>query len=307
VPLTDIFTTMQATFGAFYVNDFTLLGRNFRVNLQSEAEFRAGPEGLAKVYVRATNGALVPLSSLVHVQRIVGPDLMQRFNGFPAANIIAEPAPGFSSGQVLAALQDTANTVLGAGYALAWVGSAYQELSVANAGAQPFIFGVVMIFLILAALYERWSIPLAVITAVPFAVFGALLFTWLRGLDNDIYFQIGLVTLIGLSAKNAILIVEFAMIRLREGKPLLQAAGEAASLRFRPIVMTSLSFTMGSLPLAFSSGAGSASRIALSTGVIGGMAAATFIATFFIPLFFVLIARISEKNPKRAAIADSPD
>jgi multidrug efflux pump len=296
VPLTDIFTTMQATFGSFYVNDFTLLGRNFRVNLQSEAAYRAGPEGLSKVYVRAVGGELVPLSSLVRVQRIVGPDLMQRFNGFPAANIIAEPAPGFSSGQVLAALQETANQVLGTGYSLSWVGSAYQEVSVASAGAQPFIFGFVMIFLILAAQYERWSIPLAVITAVPFAVFGALAFTWLRGLHNDIYFQIGLVTLIGLSAKNAILIVEFAMIRMREGMPLRQAASEAASLRFRPIVMTSLAFTMGCIPLAFSSGAGSASRIALGTGVIGGMAAATFIATFFIPLFFVLIAGIGERK-----------
>ena len=296
VPLTDIFTTMQATFGSFYVNDFTLLGRNFRVNLQSEAEFRSGPEDLGKVYVRSTNGSLVPLSSLVRVQRVIGPDLVQRFNGFPAANIIAEPAPGYSSGQVLAALQETADQVLGTAYTLSWVGSAYQEVSVADTGAQPFIFGFVMIFLILAAQYERWSIPLAVITAVPFAVFGAILATWLRGLNNDIYFQIGLVTLIGLSAKNAILIVEFAMIRLREGKPLLQAASEAAALRFRPIVMTSLAFTMGCIPLAISSGAGSGSRIALGTGVIGGMAAATFIATFFIPLFFVLIASLTEKR-----------
>jgi multidrug efflux pump len=184
--------------------------------------------------------------------------------------------------------------LFGAEYALGWIGSAYQEVSVADSGAQPFIFGFVMIFLILAAQYERWSIPLAVITAVPFAVFGALLATWARGLNNDIYFQIGLVTLIGLSAKNAILIVEFAMIRVREGKPLIEAAQEAARLRFRPIVMTSLAFTMGCIPLAISSGAGSASRIALGTGVIGGMMAATFIATFFIPLFFKLIAGITE-------------
>ena len=302
VPLTDIFTTMQATFGSFYVNDFTLLGRNFRVNLQSEAEFRAGPEDLGKVYVRAANGSLIPLNSLVKVERIIGPDLVQRFNGFPASNIIAEPAPGYSSGQVLAALQESADQVLGAGYSLSWIGSAYQEVSVADAGSQPFIFGFVMIFLILAAQYERWSIPLAVITAVPFAVFGALLATWLRGLSNDIYFQIGLVTLIGLSAKNAILIVEFAMIRLREGKTLIEAASEAAALRFRPIVMTSLAFTMGCIPLAISSGAGSASRIALGTGVIGGMAAATFIATFFIPLFFILIAGITEKRRKANAV-----
>ncbi|HWK54282.1 MAG TPA: multidrug efflux RND transporter permease subunit [Hyphomicrobiales bacterium] len=300
VPLGDIFATMQSTFGSLYVNDFTLLGRNFRVNLQAEAEFRSGPEDLGKVYVRARSGALVPLNSLVKVERIVGPDLVQRFNGFPAANIIAEPAPGYSSGQVLAALQQTADDLFDSGYSLGWVGSAYQEVSVADAGAQPFLFGFVMIFLILAAQYERWSIPLAVITAVPFAVFGALLATWLRGLSNDIYFQIGLVTLIGLSAKNAILIVEFAMIRLREGKSLQEAASEAAALRFRPIVMTSLAFTMGCIPLAFSSGAGSASRIALGTGVIGGMAAATFIATFFIPLFFKLIAGLTEGRRKPA-------
>ncbi|MEY4641812.1 MAG: hypothetical protein RLZZ227_1806 [Pseudomonadota bacterium] len=296
IPLADIFTTMQSTFGSFYVNDFTLLGRNFRVNLQSEAEFRSGPEDLGKVYVRARSGALVPLNSLVSVERIIGPDNVQRFNGFPAANIIAEPAPGFSSGQVIAAMEQMSDEVLGAEYALGWIGSAYQEVSVADSGAQPFIFGFVMIFLILAAQYERWSIPLAVITAVPFAVFGALLATWMRGLNNDIYFQIGLVTLIGLSAKNAILIVEFAMIRVREGMPLIDAAQEAARLRFRPIVMTSLAFTMGCIPLAISSGAGSASRIALGTGVIGGMIAATFIATFFIPLFFTLIAGITERK-----------
>jgi multidrug efflux pump len=298
IPLTDIFTTMQSTFGSFYVNDFTLLGRNFRVNLQSEAEFRSGPEDLGKVFVRARNGALIPLNSLVTVERIIGPDNVQRFNGFPAANILADPAPGYSSGQVIAALEETADQLLGAEYSLGWIGSAYQEVSVADSGAQPFIFGFIMIFLILAAQYERWSIPLAVITAVPFAVFGALLATWARGLNNDIYFQIGLVTLIGLSAKNAILIVEFAMIRVREGMPLVEAAQEAARLRFRPIVMTSLAFTMGCIPLAVSSGAGSASRIALGTGVIGGMMAATFIATFFIPLFFKLIAGITERNSR---------
>jgi multidrug efflux pump len=296
IPLTDIFTTMQATFGSFYVNDFTLLGRNFRVNLQAEAEFRSGPEDLGKVFVRARNGALIPLNSLVKVERTIGPDNVQRFNGFPAANILADPAPGYSSGQVIAALEEIANEMFAADYALGWIGSAYQEVSVADTGAQPFIFGFIMIFLILAAQYERWSIPLAVITAVPFAVFGALLATWARGLNNDIYFQIGLVTLIGLSAKNAILIVEFAMIRVREGMDLIPAAMEAARLRFRPIVMTSLAFTMGCIPLAISSGAGSASRIALGTGVIGGMMAATFIATFFVPLFFKLIAGITERK-----------
>jgi multidrug efflux pump len=184
IPLSDIFATMQSTFGSLYVNDFTLLGRNFRVNLQSEAEFRSGPEDLGKVFVRARNGALIPLSSLVKVERIIGPDIVQRFNGFPAANILAEPAPGSSSGQVIQALEEVAAATLGTGYSLSWIGSAYQEMSVADSGAQPFIFGFIMIFLILAAQYERWTIPLAVITAVPFAVFGALLATWLRGLNS---------------------------------------------------------------------------------------------------------------------------
>ncbi|MES2623677.1 MAG: multidrug efflux RND transporter permease subunit [Pseudomonadota bacterium] len=304
IPLNDVFSTMQSTFGSLYVNDFTLLGRNFRVNLQSEAEFRSGPEDLGKVFVRARNGSLIPLNSLVKVERIIGPDIVQRFNGFPAANILAEPAAGSSSGQVLAALEEVAAQTLGNGYSLSWIGSAYQEMSVADSGSQPFIFGFIMIFLILAAQYERWTIPLAVITAVPFAVFGALLATWMRGLSNDIYFQIGLVTLIGLSAKNAILIVEFAMIRMREGMPVMQAAKEAAQLRFRPIVMTSLAFTMGSIPLAISSGAGSASRHALGTGVIGGMLAATFVATFFIPLFFKLIAGNGNQKQNPEEVTD---
>src|SRR5690606_18228484 len=166
-------------------------------------------------------------------------DIMQRFNGFPAANVLGDPAPGYSSGQALAAFEAVASEVLGADYSLSWIGSAYQEQQVQGSGLQPFAFGLVMIFLILAALYERWTLPLAVITAVPFAVFGAIAATWLRGLENDLYFQIGLVTLIGLAAKNAILIVEFAMIRLREGMSRKEAAIAAARLRFRPIVMTS--------------------------------------------------------------------
>ncbi|MDT8399547.1 MAG: multidrug efflux RND transporter permease subunit [Pseudomonadales bacterium] len=301
IPIRDIFTTMQSTFGSLYVNDFALFGRNFRVNLQSEARFRSGPEDLSKVFVRSRAGALVPLDSLLRIERIIGPDIVQRFNVFPAANILAEPRPGYSSGQALQALEETAAGTLGENYSLSWIGSAYQEKTVASSGNQPFIFGLIMIFLILAAQYERWSIPLAVITAVPFAVFGAVLLTWMRGLDNDIYFQIGLVTLIGLSAKNAILIVEFAMIKVREGLPLMEAALTAAKQRFRPIVMTSLAFTMGSIPLAISSGAGSASRHAIGTGVIGGILAATFIATFFIPMFFSLIAGLSQRrNPASA-------
>jgi len=301
IPIDQVFATMQSTFGSLYVNDFTLFGRNYRVNLQSEATFRRSPDDLRHVFVRSKSGKLVPLDALVTVSRVIGPDIVERFNAFPAAKIMGEPASGYSSGQALAAIEAVAHEVLDANYSLGWIGSAYQEKAAAGTGSQAFLFGIIMIFLILAAQYERWSLPLAVITAVPFAVFGAILATWLRGLDNDLYFQIGLVTLIGLSAKNAILIVEFAMLHRRAGISIFEAAVEAARLRFRPIVMTSLAFTLGAVPLALSSGAGSASRHAIGTGVIGGMLAATFIATFFIPLFFRLIAQLAERGRKDQA------
>jgi multidrug efflux pump len=305
VPLTSIFSTMQSTFGSLYVNDFTLYGRNFQVKLQSEANFREKPEDLRQVFVRADGGSMIPLDALVTVERKIGPDLLERFNNFPAAKVMGNPAPGYSSGQALAAIREVAATALPANYTVAWTGSAYQEIATGGAGMQAIIFGIIMVFLILAAQYERWSLPIAVIMAVPFALFGALLAIWLRGLSNDVYFQIGLVTLIGLAAKNAILIVEFAVLKRQEGMSPFDAALEAARLRFRPIIMTSLAFILGVLPLAISTGAGSASRHSIGTGVIGGMLAATFIATFFIPLFFKLIGGREKTKPaaKPEAIA----
>jgi multidrug efflux pump len=301
VPINQVFTIMQSTFGSLYVNDFTLFGRSYRVNLQSEAEFRRSPEDLRHVFVRSNDGNLVPLDALLNVKRTIGPDLVERFNVFPAAKILGEPAPGYSSGQAIAAMQAVSQEVLDNNYSVGWVGSAYQELATAGTGTLAFVFGIVMVFLILAAQYERWSLPFAVVTAVPFAVFGAIAATWLRGLENDLYFQIGLLTLIGLSAKNAILIVEFAMLHRREGASIHDAALQGARLRFRPIVMTSLAFMLGVLPLAISSGAGSASRHAIGTGVIGGMIAATFLATIFVPMFFVLISRLTERTTPRSA------
>ena len=295
VPISSIFTTMQATFGTLYVNDFTLLGRNYRVTLQSEADFRKTPEDLRFVYVQSTNGSMIPLDTLLDVKRVVGPDLIERFNAFNAAKISGGPAPGYSSGQALAAMQEVAADNLPEGYAIAWTGSAYQEIQAGGTGAIAMGFGILMVFLILAAQYERWTLPIAVLLAVPFAVFGALLAIWLRGLDNDVYFQIGLVTLIGLAAKNAILIVEFAVLKREEGMSAFDAALEGAKLRFRPIVMTSLAFILGVVPLAISSGAGSASRHSIGTGVIGGMLAATFVAIFFIPLFYRLLSRDRKK------------
>ena len=294
VNVDDVFTTLQSTFGSYYVNDFNLYGRTFKVSMQSESEFRETPNDLRNVFVRSSNGDLIPISSLVTFERIIGPDILERFNLFPAAKLMGDAASGYSSGDALKAIEEVANQVLPDGYTVAFSGSSYQEKNAGGTGTIAFIFGLVFVFLILAAQYERWLMPLAVLTAVPFAVFGAILATWLRGLNNDIYFQIGLVMLIALAAKNAILIIEFAMeAREKQGKNIYDAAVEAARLRFRPIVMTSLAFTIGVLPLAISSGAGAASRHAIGTGVIGGMLAATFIATFFIPLFYTYFARLS--------------
>ncbi|MGY4533000.1 hydrophobe/amphiphile efflux-1 (HAE1) family protein [Pseudomonas sp. TE3786] len=309
VPINDVFTAMQTTFGSYYVNDFNLYGRTWQVSLQAEAEFRRKPEDLSQVYVRSTvTSELIPLSSLVSVRRILGPDSYARFNVYPAAKVLGGPAPGYSSGQALQAMQEVADETLGADYTLGWIGQAYQELASQGSGSMAFVFGLVMVFLILAAQYERWTLPVAVVTAVPFAVFGAILAVWLRGIQNDVYFQVGLVTLIGLAAKNAILIVEFAVLCRSEGMSIYDSALEAAKLRFRPIVMTSLAFILGCVPLAISTGAGSASRHSIGTGVIGGMLAATLLATFVIPMFYLLVetasAKLSKEKPKPA---DNPD
>ncbi len=287
VSMNDVNTTLQSTFGAFYVNDFNRDGRVYRVQLQSEEKFRAHPEDLRDVYVRSSNGTMVPLTAVARVVETTGPDVVERFDLFPAARLFGGPAPGYSSGQALAAMEQVAAESLPEGYELAWSGESFQEKTSGQNTAAIFALAVLMVFLILAAQYERLTLPLAVILAVPFAVFGAFLAVWLRGIYSDLYLQIGLVTLVGLAAKNAILIVEFASHMHREGKSLGEAAIEAARLRFRPIVMTSLAFVLGVLPLAVSTGAGAASRHSIGTGVIGGMLAATFIAVLFIPLFFV--------------------
>jgi len=305
VPINVIFETMQSGFGSLYVNDFTLFGRTYRVSLSSESEFRSSPDDLRFIYVRADSGAMIPLNALVTVERVIGPDTVDRFNIFPSAKILGNPAPGFSSGQALAAMQAIVSSNFGTDYSIGWTGSAYQEIATAGTGYQGFLFGLLMVFLILAAQYEKWSLPLAVLTAVPFALFGAILAIWVRGLENDIYFQIGLVTLIGLAAKNAILIVEFAAQRHRDGLPIFDAAVGAPRLRFRPIVMTSLAFILGVLPLAVSTGAGSASRHSIGTGVVGGMLAATALAIIFVPFFFGLVTRSSKRpvpQPGKSAL-----
>jgi hydrophobe/amphiphile efflux-1 (HAE1) family protein len=301
VPVTEVFETLQSTFGAMYVNDFNRSGRVYQVQLQSEPRFRAYPDDIRNVYVRAKSGELVPLTAVASIREVTGPEIVERFNVFTAAKVMGSAAPGFSSGDALRVAEEVAKEALPPGYQLAWTGSAYQEKVSGGASNGVFVLGVLMVFLILAAQFERWSLPLAVILAVPFAAFGALLAVFLRGQENDIYFQIGMLTLVGLAAKNAILIVEFAMMKYHEGMPLAQAAVEGAKLRFRPIIMTSLALIFGVLPLALSSGAGANSRHSLGTSVVGGMLAATFIATFFVPLFFSWIAGWSERRAERKA------
>lgn len=294
VNINDVFTAMSGTFGGLYVNDFNYLGRTFQVRMQSEAASRMLPEDLSDVYVANNRGEMIPLTAMVTLERRTAPSVVERYNVFPAAHVMGNPASGYSSGQAIEAMEAVAAT-LPTDYSLGWVGSALQEKLASSDTGMIFVLALVMVFLILAAQYESWSLPLAVLTAVPFGVFGALLTTWLRGLENDVYFQVALVTIIGLAAKNAILIVEFAVDAWRNGKSLDVAAMFAARVRFRPIIMTSLAFILGVVPLALSTGAGANSRHSIGWAVIGGMLAATFLATIFVPYFYILILKISLK------------
>lgn len=292
VKIADIYATLQSTMGSLYVNDFNRSGRTYRVQLQAEAEYRMKPEDLGKVYVRSQpteenpNGNMVPMSALAKVSNIVGAEQLERYNGLLSAKVFGSGAAGVSSGDAIKLVEKIAKENLPDGYQIAWTGQAYQENRTGSAALVAFAFATIMVFLILAAQFETWALPLAVIMAIPFAMTGALIAVLTRGMNNDIYFQIGLITLIGLAAKNAILIVEFASQKMEEGMPLAEAALEAARLRFRPIVMTSMAFMLGIIPLVFATGAGAAARQSMGTGVFGGMLIATFIATIFIPLFF---------------------
>src|SRR5258708_3912725 len=291
VPVQDVFDALQSTMAALYVNDFNKFGRTYRVQMQADAPFRAQPEDLGAVFVRSTaTREMIPLKSLIKTSNVVGPEQLERFNGFVAARVLGNGRPGVSSGEAIRAAEEVAAKALPEGYRIAWSGQAFQEKRTGRQSAIAFGLAIVMVFLILAALYERWLLPFAVVFSVPFAVLGALSFVAGRGLENDIYFQIGLVVLIGLAAKNAILIVEFAQQGFLEGKSATEAALNAARLRFRPIVMTSLAFVLGVMPLMLSTGAGAAARRSMGTGVVGGMLASTFISTIFVPLFFTVVA-----------------
>lgn len=302
VNIKSIYDALQGIIGNLYVNDFTMFGRNYNVFIQGDSKSRGTPEEINDIYVRSDKNKFLPIKSFLNITNIIGPDIIDRFNIFPAAKIIGSPAPGYSSGDALNALEEIISSILSNDYTLAWSGSAYQEREASGHSSTAFAFGIIAVFLILASLYEMWSLPLAVVISVPFAILGAVIATKLRGLNNDIYFQVGIVTLIGLSAKNAILIVEFAITEVKSGLSTYDAAIKAAELRFRPIIMTSLAFILGCLPLVFSTGCSSASRHAIGTGVVGGMLFSTLIAPFFVPLFFKTIIDLTKfnfTNPKK--------
>jgi len=304
VPIKDVFDALQATMGVLYVNDFNKFGHTYRVQLQAEGAYRATPEDLGNVYVRSSSGGMIPVKTLISMKNVVGPEQLERYNGFLAAKVLGNGAPNVSSGQAIATVEDVAAKTLPPGYTIAWTGQAFQEKRVGTQAIIAFTFAIIMVFLILSANYERWSLPAAVLLAVPFGLLGALAAVFLRNFSNDVYFQIGLLVLIGLAAKNAILIVEFAAQEQAKGLAPLEAALEAARLRFRPIVMTSLAFVLGVLPLVLATGAGASARRSMGTGVFGGMLAATFIATVFIPLFFVLLSRSKAKRATVPAAAE---
>jgi HAE1 family hydrophobic/amphiphilic exporter-1/multidrug efflux pump len=292
IPVAEVFAALQAQLGSLYINDFNKSGRTYRVVMQADAPFRSRPEDIGALHVRSqSSGQMIPLKALVTVSSLIGPEQIERYNGYVAAKVFGGAKPGFSSGQAIAAVEQVARETLPPGYVVEWTAQAFQEKRTGNASVFAFGFAMVMVYLILAALYERWGVPLAVLLAVPFAVSGALGFVALRGMQNDIYFQIGLVVLIGLAAKNAILIAEFAMQGMEAGKSAMDAARDAARLRFRPIVMTSLAFVLGVVPLVIATGAGAGARQSMGSGVFGGMLVATFIAPIFVPLFFALLAR----------------
>jgi HAE1 family hydrophobic/amphiphilic exporter-1/multidrug efflux pump len=289
VPINDLFDTLSATLGSYYVNDFNRFGRTWQVLMSAEPSYRNNPDSIGELYVRSDKGGMVPVRALAKVSYTSGPDSLERFNNLPAVKILGQGAPGVSSGQAMQEIEKVASQVLPSEFSYDWGGASFQEKKSRGTSGIALGLAVVMVFLILAALYERWSLPLSVLMALPFGTFGALAAVSVRGLTNDVYFQIGLVTLLGLAAKNAILIVEYAVQKNHEGLSPSAAALEAARLRFRPILMTSLAFILGVAPLAFSSGAGAGARISVGTGVMGGMLAATFLAIFFVPMFFKLI------------------
>jgi HAE1 family hydrophobic/amphiphilic exporter-1 len=301
--LPDVFSTLQIYLGSLYVNDFNLFGRTFRVTLQADKDARAAAADLSRLFVRNSSGGMVPLSTLGTLKPVVGPETVPHYNNYGSALINGGAAPGYSSGQAVAAMERAAETALPRDFGFEWTGITFQELKAGSIATVVFALAIVFVFLILAAQYESWSMPFMVLLAVPLALFGALAALWLRGMQIDVYSQIGFVMLIGLAAKNAILIVEFAKRRREEGLAVIEAAKEAARLRLRPILMTAFAFILGVVPLMFSHGAGAASRQSIGTTVFGGMLAATLLTLLFVPVFYAVIETMREG---RAAADELP-
>ncbi len=303
VNLTDLFATMQAFLSSLYVNDFNLFGKTYRVQLNAQERFRQSPSDIGQLYVRGTNDQMVPVSALTTTAFRSAPSVISRFNGFTSAQFTGAPKPGHSTGELLEQVDQLIQTQFASsGLSVSYSGQSYQERASSGDAALVFVLGLVMVFLVLAAQFESWSVPFAVLLAVPFGVLGSLLGIWFRGQPNDIYFQVGLITVVGLAAKNAILIVEFATELRGQGMSIREAALEAARERLRPILMTSFAFILGVLPLMLASGAGAASRHSIGTGVFAGMLFATTIGIFFIPLFFSIIRRLAERRTSGAEV-----
>jgi len=304
IPVSDVYDSLQTFLGGLYVNDFNRFGRTWKVLMQADSAYRERATDIQRFYVRSSQGDMVPLGTLVSVKRLAGPEVIYRYNRYRAIEILGQAAPGHSSGEAAAAMEEVAKQALPRGYGYEWTGTVYQQ-KLAE-GKEGYIFGLaaILVFLFLAALYESWSIPFAVLLVVPLGLFGALLAVFVRHYDYDIYTQIGIVTLIGLAAKNAILIVEYAKERREHGMSIVDSALDAAHLRLRPILMTSFAFILGVVPLVIATGAGANSRRALGTAVFGGMNAATLLAIFAVPVCFVVVARLAERRRHRASAED---
>jgi HAE1 family hydrophobic/amphiphilic exporter-1 len=294
-PISSIHNTISAAFGSAYVNDFIQGGRVKRVYVQADAPYRMSPNDLEKLYVRNVTGQMVPFASFASGHWTSGSPKLERFNGFPSVNIQGESAPGRSSGEAMYTMEGfVKNLPQGVGYD--WTGLSYQERQAGSQAAPLYAFSILVIFLCLAALYESWPIPVSILLALPLGVIGGVIGSTLRGLPNDVYFQIGLLTTLGLTTKNAILIVQFAKSRVEEGMGMTEATLEGAKLRLRPIIMTSLAFGFGVMPLAFANGAGAGAQKAIGTAVLGGVVTSTFLVTLFAPLFFVMIEKTFGKR-----------